>query len=104
MTTPTVVSEQARIGDLDRPVGFFRPHALAVLEFPRVLDVVAGYAHAELGAARVRLADARGKPTPADLAAPVLCKLTGLDHGGLSRVYPERLLAAAGLDPLRLPT
>lgn len=29
-------------------------HALAVLQFPRVLDVVAGYASSELGAARVR--------------------------------------------------
>ena len=54
MTPPNVVSGQARTGDLDRPVGFFRPHALSVLEFPRVLDVVAGYAHSSLGAARVR--------------------------------------------------
>ena len=30
------------------------PHALAVLEFPRVLDVVAGFATSTLGAARVR--------------------------------------------------
>ena len=48
-----MVSEQARTSDFDRPVGFFRPHALTVLEFPRVLEVVAGYAHSSLGAARV---------------------------------------------------
>jgi len=54
VTPPNVVPEQARTGDLDRPVGFFRPHALTVLEFPRVLEVVAGYAHSALGAARVR--------------------------------------------------
>ena len=60
MTAPNVVFEQARTGDLDRPVGFFRPHALTVLEFPRVLEVVAGYAHSALGAARVRAL----KPTP----------------------------------------
>lgn len=53
MTPPDVVSEQTRTGDHDRPVGFFRPHALTVLEFPRVLEVVAGYAHTALGAARV---------------------------------------------------
>ena len=53
MTPPTVVSEQARTSDSDRPVGFFRPHALTVLEFPRVLEVVAGYAHSSLGASRV---------------------------------------------------
>ena len=29
-------------------------HALAVLEFPRVLDVVAGHATSDLGAARIR--------------------------------------------------
>ncbi len=29
-------------------------HALSVLEFPRVLDVVAGFATSNLGAARVR--------------------------------------------------
>ena len=46
--------KQARTSDSDRPVGFFCPHALGVLEFPRVLDVVAGYAHSSLGAARVR--------------------------------------------------
>ena len=39
MTPPNVVSGQARTSDFDRPVGFFRPHALTVLEFPRVLDV-----------------------------------------------------------------
>ncbi|HEY5492421.1 MAG TPA: hypothetical protein VIK25_14610, partial [Gemmatimonadaceae bacterium] len=48
-----MVSEQARTSDSDRPVGFFRPHALTVLEFRRVLEVVAGYAHSSLGAARV---------------------------------------------------
>ncbi|MDQ8155084.1 MAG: endonuclease MutS2 [Gemmatimonadota bacterium] len=53
MTPPNVVSGQARTGDLDRPLGFFRSHALTVLEFPRVLEVVAGYAHSSLGAARV---------------------------------------------------
>jgi DNA mismatch repair protein MutS2 len=49
-----VVSEQARTSDFDRPVGFFRPHALTVLEFARVLDVVAGYAASSLGAQAVR--------------------------------------------------
>ena len=53
MTPPNVVLEQARTSDSDRPVGFFRPHALTVLEFPRVLEVVAGYAHSSLGASRV---------------------------------------------------
>jgi len=55
-----VVPEQTRTGDLDRPLGFFRPHALSVLEFPRVLDVVAGYASSALGAERVRAL----RPTP----------------------------------------
>jgi DNA mismatch repair protein MutS2 len=55
-----VVPEQTRTGDLDRPLGFFRPHALSVLEFPRVLDVVAGYATSALGADRVRAL----RPTP----------------------------------------
>ncbi|MHB8838990.1 MAG: endonuclease MutS2 [Gemmatimonadaceae bacterium] len=54
MIPPNVVPEQARTGDHDRPVGFFRPHALTVLEFPRVLEVVAGYAHTALGAERVK--------------------------------------------------
>lgn len=54
MTPPTGVLEQTRTGDNDRPLGFFRPHALTVLEFPRVLEVVAGYAHTALGAARVQ--------------------------------------------------
>ena len=53
MTPPNVVPEQARTSDSDCPVGFFRPHALTVLEFPRVLEVVAGFAHSALGAARV---------------------------------------------------
>jgi len=53
VTPPNVVPEQARTGDLDRPVGFFRAHALGVLEFPRVLEVVAGHAHSSLGAERV---------------------------------------------------
>jgi DNA mismatch repair protein MutS2 len=30
------------------------PHGLSILEFPRVIDIVAGYASSELGAARVR--------------------------------------------------
>ena len=54
MIPPNEVPEQARTSDLDRPVGFFRPHALSVLEFPRVLDVVAGFAHTALGAERLR--------------------------------------------------
>ena len=54
MTPPIVVPEPSRTSDFDRPVGFFRPHALTVLEFPRVLEVVAGYASSSLGAARVQ--------------------------------------------------
>ncbi len=53
MTPPIAVTEQTRTSDSDRPVGFFRPHALTVLEFPRVLEVVAGHARSSLGAARV---------------------------------------------------
>ncbi|MBI3567210.1 MAG: Smr/MutS family protein [Gemmatimonadetes bacterium] len=67
------------MSDLDRPLGLFPmpagdgapaaglAHALGVLEFARVLDVVAGHASNEVGAARVRLL----APT-ADRAAIVL--------------------------------
>lgn len=65
MTLQLSQVEQARTSDFDRPVGLFRPpaaepgaaglaHALGVLEFARVLDVVAGFASSEAGAARVR--------------------------------------------------
>jgi DNA mismatch repair protein MutS2 len=35
------------------------PHGLSVLEFPRVIDIVAGHASSELGAARVRTLEPR---------------------------------------------
>jgi DNA mismatch repair protein MutS2 len=35
------------------------PHGLSVLEFPRVIDIVAGHASSELGAARVRALEPR---------------------------------------------
>ena len=69
--------EQARTSDSDRPLGLFRQtasnladgdprpegHAIAVLEFARVLDVVAGYAASSAGAARVReLAPSTNRP------------------------------------------
>ena len=64
--------EQARLSDFDREVGLFhsqvarpvsppvappamRSHALVVLEFARALDIVAGFASSEAGAARVRI-------------------------------------------------
>jgi DNA mismatch repair protein MutS2 len=69
--------EQARTSDSDRPLGLFRQiasdptrgeprpegHAIAVLEFARVLDLVAGYAASAAGAARVReLAPSTDRP------------------------------------------
>ena len=51
---------RARTSDSDRPVGFLHSaHALAVLEFARVLETVAGYASTPSGAARVRALEPR---------------------------------------------
>ncbi len=65
---PLVEVEQARLSDFDREVGLFhsqvappvvppaaRSHALVVLEFARALDIVAGFASSEAGAARIRM-------------------------------------------------
>jgi DNA mismatch repair protein MutS2 len=117
-----VVPEQARTGDHDRPVGFFRPHALTVLEFPRVLEVVAGYAHSSLGAARVmalmpsqaldlvRAEHARveamrslvtsddgwaGEPIPDLTAALARLRISGTVLDGLSLRDAGRLLGSA---------
>jgi DNA mismatch repair protein MutS2 len=69
--------EHARTSDSDRPLGLFRQtaanlaageprpegHAIAVLEFARVLEVVAGYSASTAGAARVReLAPSTDRP------------------------------------------
>ena len=51
---------QTRTSDFDRPLGFLHEapaadaHALAALEFSRVLDAVAGFAGTSLGADAVR--------------------------------------------------
>ena len=122
MTPPIVVLEQTRPGDLDRPLGFFRPHALTVLEFPRVLEVVAGYAHSALGAARVmslmpslaldavRAEHARveamralvtsedgwqGEPVPDLTAALARLRISGTVLDGLSLRDAGRLLGSA---------
>ena len=94
--------EQARTSDSDRPLGFFRTpptvpaagltHALGVLEFHRVLDLVAGFASSEAGAARVRAlfpSTERAEIVAEHLRVAAMRALVTGKNGWASEVIPD---------------